>query len=88
MQSSSKGSQNDTECCIFFCKHTEVQITSIYFHFNQFFLRSLYFPSDLRPSLDFDTVIFYHTPATFNDLVSTLLQGQFAMRTFPPPLIY
>lgn len=40
-------------------------------------------------SSDFDTVIFYNTHATFNDLVSTLLQAEFAMRTFPQvPLIY
>lgn len=71
------------------CKHTEAHITSIYFHFNQ--SRFSFEPGCTSPqnsvlSLGFDTVIFYHTHATFNDLVSTLLQGeltQFATRTFP-----
>lgn len=91
MQSSSEDSQSYTECWILFCKHTEAQIISTYFHFNQSWLsfeEGCTSPQSSVLSLDFDTVIFYHTHATFNDLVF-LLQGEFAMRTFPQvPLIH
>lgn len=54
-------------------------MTSIYFHFNpsQFsFEQSCSFPHNSVLTLDFDTVIFYHIHAMFNNLISTLLQGE------------